>query len=79
MPSNRTLRAVVSFTTWLMGMYAGGYLLLSHIARAGYGEYDEGESFVRIPTWGRMWDLTPIIALVIVGVLWGYLQSRDER
>jgi hypothetical protein len=77
MPDSKTLRALIRFVTWLMGMYAGGYLLLTHIARIGYGEYDGVES-VRIPTWGRMWDLTPVIALVLVGLLWGYLMSKNE-
>jgi len=71
------LRSIVRFVTWLCSSYAGGYLLLTHIARIGYGEYT-GDSFVRISTWGRMWDLTPVVALVIVGLLWGYLMSRDE-
>lgn len=79
MSSNRALRAIVIFISWLCASYVGGYLLLAHFARVGYGEYDEVSGFVRVPTWGRIWDLTPFIVLIAVSMLWGYLMSRGER
>lgn len=78
MPDNKTLRVIISFVTSVLVIYAGGYLLLTHYARIAYGSYENVAETVSIPTWGRVWDLTPVIALAVVGLLWGYLMGRDE-
>lgn len=57
--------------------YMAAYMVLLYYHRIVGGVYTE-DGLVVVATWGRTWDLSPVIVFALWGICGGYLLNKEE-
>jgi len=68
------LYAVIRWAIGISIAYAVGYMAIDFLMKTVHGVYEDGVLITS--TWGRAWDLSPIVALACAGALGGYVLSK---
>ncbi|MDP3953513.1 MAG: hypothetical protein Q8P99_01705 [bacterium] len=72
---NPKVIAPIRFIVYLCITYALGYAILAFSSRIVGGVYTE-DNLVTVSTWGRLWDLSPLLALALAAICGGWILSK---
>ena len=75
---NPKLRTLIRGIMAVCVVYIAAYLVLLYYHRIVGGVYNVEDHIVVVATWGRTWDLSPVIAFAIWGICGGYLLDKGE-